>query len=507
MKSSWLWLVLVGSLLVSSLSLCQGAHDLEDDDFSEFDEYEDESGIRRSGDAKVNTDPNMDSPDDEAVIRSVEEEEEDNAEEEDANTLHADDNPDDTDPSRREEEFSHFEDEEEFEGYRADADEFESNKKSPPSSSHEKKQPPKTINITKIPAHLHTNWENYYLEILMMIGISVYFINFFTGKSRNQKIASSWFAAHKPLLEANFALVGDDGSKEVEDIQTSLQQDSGHIYSLWCSGRTCCEGMLIELKLLKRQDLVSVISTLLKQSRDQLQIKVDVNPEDMDSFVFALAQRKTATRLSKEMNDINTYCPERRSVEKYGIPSGYQLMSEIPEASASMLDSRLISLINKYPNAVDSIHFSDQYTGPKPSEDQSPTTFREGRPVIIFTFNLLLKNNSSNSSLEEAIEETKPLMQLVFYYMEKVKRFRLSKEAKSKANKNRSKVAEAFWKSIHALKAEKAQEERERRRRELKDRIREIEDPDKQRKLEDRENRRDRKKAAPKMKQLKLKAM
>ena len=88
-----------------------------------------------------------------------------------------------------------------------------------------------------------------------------------------------------------------------------------------------------------------------------------------------------------------------------------------------------------------------------------------------------------------------------------VKRFRLSREAKNKAEKNRSKVAEAFWKSIHAAKAERAQEERERKRREIKERIKEIEDPDRQRKLEERELRRERKKAAPKMKQLKVKAM
>ena len=42
---------------------------------------------------------------------------------------------------------------------------------------------------------------------------------------------------------------------------------------------------------------------------------------------------------------------------------------------------------------------------------------------------------------------------------------------------------------------------------ELKERIKEIDDPDKQRKMEAREERRDRKKAAPKMKQLKVKAM
>ena len=59
-------------------------------------------------------------------------------------------------------------------------------------------------------------------------------------------------------------------------------------------------------------------------------------------------------------------------------------------------------------------------------------------------------------------------MLLVLYFIDKVKRFRLSREAKNKAEKNRSKVAELFWKSIHAARAERAQEERERKRRELK---------------------------------------
>ena len=110
-------------------------------------------------------------------------------------------------------------------------------------------------------------------------------------------------------------------------------------------------------------------------------------------------------------------------------------------------------------------------------------------------------------SIDDSTEAMKPLMLLVLYFIDKVKRFRLTREAKNKAEKNRSKVAEVFWKTVHQAKAERAQEERERKRRELKERIRDIEDPDKQRKMEERELRRERKKAGPKMKQLKVKAM
>jgi len=72
-------------------------------------------------------------------------------------------------------------------------------------------------------------------------------------------------------------------------------------------------------------------------------------------------------------------------------------------------------------------------------------------------------------TLEQAIEETKPLMQLVFYCMDKVKRYKLSREAKNKADKNRTKVAENHWRSIHAVKAERAAEEREEEGAEGKD--------------------------------------
>ena len=39
-----------------------------------------------------------------------------------------------------------------------------------------------------------------------ILGIVVYFLNFFTGKSRNQKIANQWFNSHINLLESQFSL-------------------------------------------------------------------------------------------------------------------------------------------------------------------------------------------------------------------------------------------------------------------------------------------------------------
>ena len=113
------------------------------------------------------------------------------------------------------------------------------------------------------------------MEITMIIGIIVYFLNFFTGKAKNQKIANQvkrgssftfthyeifqtnltpqWFAAHRPLLESQFSLVGDDGNKvseflsgqifnenyfqDMTEIQEPLTKESENLFSFWCSGR------------------------------------------------------------------------------------------------------------------------------------------------------------------------------------------------------------------------------------------------------------------------------
>ena len=51
--------------------------------------------------------------------------------------------------------------------------------------------------------------------------------------------------------------------------------------------------------------------------------------------------KATAARLSKEMTDIATFCPEKRSAEKYGAPAKFCLMSEVAEVAAGMLDAKV----------------------------------------------------------------------------------------------------------------------------------------------------------------------
>jgi hypothetical protein len=62
--------------------------------------------------------------------------------------------------------------------------------------------------VLQVPLHFRTDWDSFYLEMLMIAGLVVYALNFFAGISTNTKLANAWFTSHRSLLEENFSLVG-----------------------------------------------------------------------------------------------------------------------------------------------------------------------------------------------------------------------------------------------------------------------------------------------------------
>lgn len=126
---------------------------------------------------------------------------------------------------------------------------------------------------------------------------------------------------------------------------------------------------------------------MMRPTLDQIHITVRMNKEDMDSFVFCIASKKTALHLSKEMADLSVFCPERKAGDKYNINSGFNVMSEISEAASAMLDSKVIAVLNKFPEYIDYIHFSDQYSGPKQTEDSGTLKLPETEKVHSLLYN------------------------------------------------------------------------------------------------------------------------
>lgn len=66
-----------------------------------------------------------------------------------------------------------------------------------------------------------------------------------------------------------------------------------------------CTGMLVELKLIKRQDLLSLAMGILSSKvQDQVQIRAELSKDCMDTFVFAVCSKKSATKMIKDLPDL-----------------------------------------------------------------------------------------------------------------------------------------------------------------------------------------------------------
>lgn len=244
------WLVVIHIALVAT-NLWATAHFHEempeDNEFAEFEDFEDDKPqkIPNNIDQQSKNDMELD---------LVSEEDDIQIEDEDID-------------------FDHFQDDEEFEGLDG------------PSKKSDKTDEPSTLTITKVPLHLRARWDSFYLEILMITGLVVYFINYIIGRSKNSRVAESWLNENRQILEDNFSLIGDTGKGIDEINDNGLIKESESQYIIYCSGRVGCESMLIELKLIKRQDLVAIISQIVRPQNDQAHLRIEMS-KVLENLVF-----------------------------------------------------------------------------------------------------------------------------------------------------------------------------------------------------------------------------
>nr|XP_034834701.1 coiled-coil domain-containing protein 47 isoform X1 [Maniola hyperantus] len=464
-------IILSLTLLLCSVYITHAYEDqtLEDDDFAEFEQFEvDDEEAQDDGDFS-----NEDVP----VLKPKLTPSKDQFE---ANI----DTDDDIIVEDEDSEFEHFQDPEEFEGFQDNT----------PKSSEQPK-----ITISKVPIMVRPRWDAYWLEGILCCLLAAYALAYAVGRAKNSSIATNFLKLHKPLLEDNFTLVGETGLDVVAaGDERGWRREAEHCFTMWCSGRQCCEGMLLTLKLIKRQDLVHVLLGVVRPTPDTLLIRVELGKDDSDPYVLCVAQKKIATRLAKEMQDLSMFCPEKRPGDKHGLPAALSVLSECAEATAGLMDARVTAALEQYHKNVQYIHVSDRYCGPKQMEETVATKPPDTERVMLVSLAL---------GPDGGGEEVRPLLLLVFYLLDKIKRLRLSKEALSKCEKRRQKAAEAWVRGAHAARQEQAALRREEKRKQEKEKILAEDDPEKQRRWEIKEQKRQQKRKAPKMKQLKVKAL
>ncbi|KAG7312389.1 hypothetical protein JYU34_001882 [Plutella xylostella] len=151
---------------------------LEDDDFAEFEQFDAEDDNANDVADFETAEPSLPKPKPAAPDQF-----QSSPEVEDDILVEDEDN-----------EFEHFQDPEEFEGFQD----------TPPKTSEQPK-----ITISKVPITGRPRWDAYWLEGALCVLLGAYALAYLAGRARNTALATNLLKLHKPLLEDNFTLVGE----------------------------------------------------------------------------------------------------------------------------------------------------------------------------------------------------------------------------------------------------------------------------------------------------------
>lgn len=370
-----------------------------------------------------------------------------------------------------------------------DEDEFEG------LPTEEIQQPPletPTITETATPSDLKSkpvqppepfSLKKYTIEIVSVTFLIIFAINYFTGRRENEKLALAWaskFAIKDSIFDRNFSLLGigegDDSPLLLKEGQT--------VFKFYASGRRYCQGLLATMEMKSRQDLISRLYNMVVPCKDEISFEVYMNEEAMDHVVFAVAKKKAAKTMQKEVRDLQKFAGMVPAPSgKKWVSEELAVISESKEVAGDLITEAVLEQVfgekafEKFGKGFMSMHFSDQ----------NPGTHRK---VLLFKFALPDANNMADMTR---------LVALVPYYIDLIGRYKLSSQARSKTEATRSKAAQEAYKELQNARQEALQKKKAERKKMLEEAEAKL-TAESIRKKEAKERARQMKKAAPKVK-------
>lgn len=147
---------------------------------------------------------------------------------------------------------------------------------------------------------------SYKIEFVCVTFLIMFVINYFTGKRENENLALAWaakFATKDSIFEKNFSLLGVGEG----DDSPLLLKEGQNVFKFYASGRRYCSGLLATMELKSRHDLISRFYNMIVPCKDEISFEVYMNDEAMDHVVFAVAKKKVAKAMQKEVRDLNRF--------------------------------------------------------------------------------------------------------------------------------------------------------------------------------------------------------
>ncbi|XP_071736857.1 uncharacterized protein At5g49945-like [Rutidosis leptorrhynchoides] len=369
-----------------------------------------------------------------------------------------------------------------------DEDEFEGFDSAPEPAAPEPVSAPEPAesepeSISPNPAPIPKSIRNFTIEIVSVLILIIFAINYFTGKKDNETLALAWaakFATSDSVFERNFSRLGVGESED----SPLLLKEGQNVFKFYASGRRFCEGVLGTMELKSKHDLIARLYNMIVPCKDEMTFEVYMNEDAMDHVVFALAKKKVVKSMNKEVRDLQRFgslmaAPSNRK----WVASELGVVTESKEVAGDLITEFVLDQVfrekafEKFGKLFISMHFSDQH----PSNN---------RKILIFKFAL---------PAVDQMDDMTRLVALIPYYIDFIGRYKLSSQARSKPEAARAKLAQEVHKELQYARQEAIQ----RRKAEKKKMMEEAEsklNAEALRKREAKERSRQLKKAMPKIK-------
>ncbi|CAN6808611.1 hypothetical protein Bca4012_002961 [Brassica carinata] len=291
--------------------------------------------------------------------------------------------------------------------------------------------------------------KSYAIEIACVCFLMALGINYFVGKRENERLALAWaakFASKDTIFHKNFSLLGVGDGVE----SPLLLKEALNVFKFYASGRRYCHGLLATMELKSRHDLISRAFNLVVPCKDEITFEVYMNEEAMDHVVFAMAKKKAAKTMQKEVKDLQRFAgivspPAGRK----WVSEELSVISESKEVAGDMITDTVLDQVfgdkamEKYGKNFMSMHISDQHPG-------------KHKKMMLFKFSL-----PDAKHMDDIVR----LVALIPYYIDLVGRYRLSTQARNKTETGRQKAAEEAYKELQNARQEALQKKKAERKK------------------------------------------
>lgn len=218
--------------------------------------------------------------------------------------------------------------------------------------------------------------------------------------------------------------------------------------------------------LKNRQDLLSQLLYLVVPTKDEITFQINMNEDAMEPVVFALAKKKVAKDMQRDVKDLNQFATviSPPSSRKW-VADDLSVISESRDLAFDLLPEPFLDQVfgekafKAFAPYFVSLHFSDQF----PSESVLH------KKVLQFTF-YIPKN----------LSEMKRLVALVPYFIDVMGRYKMGPAAKAKASAIRDKIKAEEYKEATRQRQEALQKKKSEQqtplsgKKEEKERLRQL---------------------------------